>query len=336
MGNKNDELNNLRAQLFPCHKEHKNYLFFKDNRDYCTCPTNNNHNEKCEWVSSRLYYFLANINSTLKKNYTLAKCNDIRSKIEGKKTEVELVNIDNKDDKIVIEVKSIRELNKVRHERVYSFDEFSLMLYIILDTKIKQNLKDMIKESALENFLQEHDLLLHIRDDIEYKKAKSYEFINDVATEICKVIFNNYLSALFDDVSIIKAKSDFIVDNINFTLVHPDEDTIEFFDIDGFTVFPKNFIIDNKEIIPPLIKEKYTKETFEEKIKIYYSDCNEKFMDFEPSIYKRILILNNLSFYDKDEIYNRVKVIDKPQTIDEVWLAFHSPEVPYPQYRKIV
>jgi hypothetical protein len=133
--NANNDYDLLISKLYPCHKGHIYNSFFKDReRGYYNCPTNimrrigkKNSHEKCEWIHSRLVYFVAKINEMKDKNYTLTKCNDIRNTDNGKKTEIEL-EIERKSGMISAKSTKIRVLNALKLKPEYEkiVDEYLL------------------------------------------------------------------------------------------------------------------------------------------------------------------------------------------------------------------
>lgn len=292
--------------FFPCHKGNKYHKYYKGDKDFNNCPAMPpNNNQKCEWLSSRLVLFVLELNKKESKTYTLVKCldNDYRDRSQP---EVELVDINDENNKILIEVKSINTLKYMKKQDEASFME----LYNSLEV---ENM--LSKNSKLNLLIQENPVLLEIGDDIRWGKKKKQENIKKVISQISNIADNGF-----------NHKSNFLVEEfkvggIIFKFgVLTDECGRENGIQTGLQVCTKMKRY-NDEYSPP-------KEEFLSKLNEFYSETVNKFKNCENyNSYKKILLLINKSNYSNNEIKSLVESSVKPDKINEIWYAKDKYEI---------
>lgn len=310
----------LIKSFFPCYSGHKyNHLYCKNATAYENCPTLNSSTQTCEWIQS-IYKFLKYVNESTGKEYTLIQCLDIENRI-AKSPEVEAVNVHDHTDRIVIEVKTLHELNNVKKQNEVTFSEIWNSLefeYYNLMIELK---KSKIPAEIIELFTK--PIFIRCVDDVRWKKATKDKIINDISQELRSYIMNNLKS---------------FIDNNNFYSKDSSYISKKSFEVSG-NKFEIGLLsnkcaaeqnVDSLVFAGPMksVGIDYFNSDMSSKLQSFIDDCELKFKEYKDD-YKRILVIKNESNYFEGNIKGRLDELNvyNSNVIDEIWLGYHVYEI---------
>ena len=312
-------------RLFPCHPLNENNKYYKGKINVCDREENCC---KCEYIYSygdfiRKYY----------SNYALEVCCDVDKEFfrdytnnNPKRPEAILVNKENENEKIVIEAKTIFQAlgNTIKtDDRKRALQQNFLNKLDSLPEKINEKLEKKLK-----------------KDGIELKPGGAAELNKGLLLQIiCKKKGEKQLIELFQEITkkekefleeIASCSAEFMRRNVKKVIEkEPLDEYLEFYDDNFLFRIGKSYKserfatewFDNGSINSVF---KPNREFIQAKLKKYFSDCKEKFSEYNK--YKKILLLINNNRYVKDKIINVIKEVGKPDYIDEIWCGFYEYE----------
>lgn len=297
--------------LLPCYNKNQYY------KGKYNIINNNDKGKKCsecEYIQALRFI----INEL--KGYELEKCCDLEDSSK-KKPDMLFVNKSNNQDRIVIEVKRLKHINSNNQERSQKITARKKRIEKILNEVYKEiniqyknkSLGSSIIDKMFQDIINSITVLFYnkareiayisIYDKIgqNYKGHKEKNFIKDISFQVLEFIMINLLAIINSDKKSFIVEKDFCIDDIGFYVV--------FNNMDGFkgTYIERNLL-------------NFPSEHIKLKINEFYNDCKEKFVDYNKE--KRILLIKNETEYYEDEIIKIINTIEKPDSIDEVWLEY--------------
>lgn len=316
--------------ILPCLERNEDHFFYKGDTSLLK-----NMCQKCEYVSSLGLFMNKHYES-----FRLERCCDVEVGSSGKKPEATFVNINDSNEKIVIEVKSqlqvyetkIAKDKEERRRRMYF--EKKIINIIAKNTFVRAN--ELLKKYNIvlsrdqeSFFLREYVLrisripenvefmgktigVLHsvVEELLSYRGKKEKWLIDAIVENNVQHLFNNIITCLLNRGDKFRARHEYTIDNLSFILQKADLGS-------DFYVQYTEYPVDESEYFIP------TKEAVEVRMNKHFEDCELKFSDYMSSEYKRILLIENENRYFKNSMLEILQNIQVPEHIDELWSSFH-------------
>lgn len=282
----------LSTFIFPCCVGHSEHLLFKGRTNFENCSSVHD----CEWLSI-VKRFTGFLNESESKDFKLVLCPDKEpGKRNNAEPDAELINIQNDKQRLVIEVKSIHELDNGKNKDVKSFTEFSEILVHFL--------------RKINTQLGEHPYALIMDEEVRWGKQNNQKLNNMlmVAENIQRIIKDGFKHSP-------ACWEVFEVDGVGFCFMILDDESALENNASKGTIQIQGKVKRDVTMRPP-------KKLFDEYMTKILKQTNDSFESYLGDEIRKILLIVNESNYLS---YCLLKELMNFKMLDNVELWFATP-----------